>query len=191
MTEAGTDTFPIFAGNTFIEPARSIVARWKDHGRRDVSELIFGHAQQLGEECARFILLDHSYQRVREVWIVFMPSSRSATVHRGFIPAEVVARGVATGLNTAGLSAHIFSGVRVRGNKNDQVGLSVMQRRRNVSGKFYVPHRLTQRFSKDTLVLFVDDVVTTASTLFEVRRQFHLGSGTLAAGLALFATPKS
>lgn len=88
--------------------------------------------------------------------VVPVPLHRSRLRRRGFNQAELLARGVAAGLNTP-VSDKLRSVRRTR----DQVDLSAAERRANVEGAFAVRERVRGR------ILLVDDVFTTGATTSE------------------------
>ena len=88
--------------------------------------------------------------------VVPVPLHRSRLRRRGFNQAELLARGLAVGLN-APVSDKLRSVRRTR----DQVELSAAERRANVEGAFAARERVRGK------VLLVDDVFTTGATTSE------------------------
>jgi competence protein ComFC len=86
--------------------------------------------------------------------VVPVPLHRSRLRRRGFNQAELLARGVAAGLN-----APVSDTLQVVRKTRDQVELSAAERRANVEGAFTVRGRARGR------ILLVDDVFTTGATM--------------------------
>lgn len=86
--------------------------------------------------------------------VVPVPLHRSRLRRRGFNQAELLARGVGTGLN-----APVSDTLQVVRKTRDQVELSAAERRANVEGAFTVRGRARGR------ILLVDDVFTTGATM--------------------------
>jgi competence protein ComFC len=88
--------------------------------------------------------------------VVPVPLHRSRLRRRGFNQAELLARGVAAGLN-----APFSDKLRAVRRTRDQVELSAAERRANVEGAFAARGRVRGR------ILLVDDVFTTGATTSE------------------------
>jgi competence protein ComFC len=120
----------------------------------------------LGFESARAPL---RYEGVGEEIVHFdavvpVPLHRSRLRRRGFNQAELLARGVAAGLN-----APFSDTLRAVRKTRDQVELSAAERRANVAGAFVVRERARGR------VLLVDDVFTTGATTSECAQTLLAG----------------
>jgi competence protein ComFC len=88
--------------------------------------------------------------------VVPVPLHRSRLRRRGFNQAELLARGVA-----AGLDAPVSDTLQVVRKTRDQVELSAAERRANVEGAYAARGRLRGK------ILLVDDVFTTGATTNE------------------------
>ena len=86
--------------------------------------------------------------------VVPVPLHRSRLRRRGFNQAELLARGVA-----AGLDAPVFDTLEAVRRTRDQVELTAAERRANVEGAYAFRGRVRGR------VLLVDDVFTTGATM--------------------------
>jgi competence protein ComFC len=86
--------------------------------------------------------------------VVPVPLHRSRLRKRGFNQAELLARGVAEGIN-----ATVSDTLKVVRSTRDQVELSAAQRRANVAGAFGASGPLRGK------VLLIDDVFTTGATM--------------------------
>ena len=87
-------------------------------------------------------------------FVVPVPLHRARQRKRGFNQAELLARGVAEGIN-----ASVSDTLKVVRSTRDQVELSAAQRRANVAGAYSARKPLFGR------VLLVDDVFTTGATM--------------------------
>jgi ComF family protein len=96
--------------------------------------------------------------------VVPVPLHRSRLRRRGFNQAELLARGVAAGLN-----APFSDTLRAVRKTRDQVELSAADRRANVAGAFAVRERARGR------ILLVDDVFTTGATTSECAESLLAG----------------
>ncbi len=86
--------------------------------------------------------------------IVPVPLHRSRLRRRGFNQAELLARGVAEGIN-----ATVSDTLKVVRSTRDQVELSAAQRRANVAGAYRATALLRGK------ILLIDDVFTTGATM--------------------------
>lgn len=98
------------------------------------------------------------------VWLVPVPSRRAARRRRGADPVGVLAGRAARLLRGAGLPVNRCAALTHVRDSLDQVGLSGQRRRANVA------HTLRGRPVPPGLVVIVDDVTTTGSTLAEAAR---------------------
>ncbi len=124
------------------------------------------------------------------VWLIPVPSRRSARRSRGFDPVALLAARAAAHLRGEGHSAHRLSALCFTGEPTDQVGLGREQRATNLAGTMALrahggPRGLSPALPAGRLVL-VDDVTTTGATLAEGLRA--LGAGTWRRTLAATVT---
>lgn len=94
--------FPVWAQSLYIGATRNIIARWKDHGRNGLNPILERCAQHSANELAAALSAETGIARdqiAQSVLIVPMPSSKAATKERGFVPSEIIAQGLATGLS--------------------------------------------------------------------------------------------
>lgn len=122
--------------------ARAFVGAWKERGRRDLSKL------------AAELVADSLARPPRAEALTFVPGERDRVLARGHSPPERLAweLGRVWELPVRPLL------VRAR-HISRQRGLSLAERRRNVSGAFAVPVRTSGH------AVLVDDVYTTGSTV--------------------------
>ncbi|WP_333794739.1 ComF family protein [Hyphomicrobium sp.] len=127
---------------------RTLVHALKFHDRHDVRRLLGRWLVEAGRE----LLLDTEI-------VVPVPLSRRRLLARRFNQAAILAREVAR-LTGIGYEPQVLERKRAT---PSQVGLSRLQRQRNVAGAFAVPPRCRQRVT-GRRILLVDDVITTGST---------------------------
>ncbi|MFD2839821.1 ComF family protein [Populibacterium corticicola] len=184
--------FPIYHATLYEGSNRNVIARWKDHGREDASEPIRALAEIAGQNLVQRLRFT---ERSPRVIVVPMPSSRTATRERGFVPAEVIADGLTQGLrrgvNAPDAVQVMPGGLKVRAGKDDQSGLGRQTRRKNIRGKIRATDQLRAAVRTTDVIILADDVVTTGATIAEAARVLHPAQGTLVAGFALVATPKA
>lgn len=89
--------------------------------------------------------------------LVAVPSSRTATKQRGYVPALVVANALGRSWGLPVLQAQLLR------EGADQAGLSAAARRKNLAGAFALRQPLPGK-----RVWLVDDIVTTGTTLTEL-----------------------
>ncbi len=183
---------PVYHATVYDGSNRNVIARWKEHGREDASDPIRALAKLSGRDLAKHLPFTEYSPRVI---VVPMPSSRTATRERGFVPAEIIADGLTQGLRhvvDAPLSVQLIPcGLTVTADKTDQSGLGRTTRRKNIRGKMRATDRLVTAARNADVIILADDVVTTGATLAEAARVLHPRKGTLVAGFALVATPRA
>jgi predicted amidophosphoribosyltransferase len=141
-------------------PAGRAVVAFKDDQVRRLSRPL----SELLARAANDALADARVPRGVPVWVVPVPSRRSAVRSRGADHTAVLAGRAARELRRSGIPAHRCPGLEhVRGSR-DQVGLTREQRTRNVAGS------LRALDLPPGVIVVVDDVTTTGATLAEARR---------------------
>jgi predicted amidophosphoribosyltransferase len=127
------------AAVAYDDAVQLLVAGWKERGLR-----------RLADEAVSVIV--ERLSRVDDAVLTFVPPDRDRRLRRGYHPAERLASGLA-----AEWSLPCESLLNRRGRSRRQRGLSLPERRRNVSGAF------AAGAAPDCVVL-VDDVYTSGAT---------------------------
>ena len=138
-----------------FESARAPL-RYEGVGEEIVHALKYRGYTRVVERLAAPLMLEVLDRGERFDAVVPVPLHRSRLRRRGFNQAELLARGLAAGLN-APVSDKLRSVRRTR----DQVELSAAERRANVEGAFATRERVRGK------ILLVDDVFTTGATTSE------------------------
>ncbi len=152
---------PAVAAGAYAGPVRPAVIAFKERGRAEL-------ARPLGTALA--LAVAAVGRAVPERWgpllLVPVPSSRAALRTRGRDHVRELTREAVAELRAAGLPAAEARLLRRRGRVRDSAALGVAQRRANLAGTFLLdpgrPHP-----GPGTLVVLVDDVVTSGATLTE------------------------
>jgi predicted amidophosphoribosyltransferase len=153
---------PIRAAARYGGPAGGAVVAFKEHGVRRL-------AAPLGRMLARAVvaaLADSGWTGSRSpleqpLWLVPVPSRRSARRVRGGDHMQVLAARAAGQLRTAGIPAHRLAALDHARAGIDQQGLTRAQRRANLAGA------LRAGGIPPGPVVVVDDVLTTGATAAE------------------------
>lgn len=193
--------FSVLACGAYEGTLRSLLVEWKDHGRGDLSVWIQAASRIAGAQCARGSDWSESCSQSVLVVLVPMPSSRAATVRRQFVPAKLVAQGLAQGLRDCLPHIHsdcphrvevsVVDALRMARERKDQVGLGRVDRRRNALGSLRVSEKHASQVGRASLIVIVDDIVTTGSSMNEAKRNMSEVTGTNVRGFALVHTPRS
>jgi len=129
------------AALVYDDGARSLVASWKERGRRDLAAVAAG-------------LVVESVPPPAVDVVTFVPGDRDRQLARGHMPAHALAEEL-----SAAWSIPLGALLRRRPGIDRQRGLPRVARRRNVAQAF------TPRVSSPARVCLVDDVYTTGSTV--------------------------
>lgn len=149
---------PVYALGRYHGQVRAALLSYKERGRRDL-------AAPLGSALASALI-----RLQRElgpsssgVWLVPVPSRRSAAARRGGQHIELLAQRAAAVLASAGVAAAVAPALRVASGVRDSVGLTAAARQANLAGR--VTARRAGLPPAGTPVVLVDDVVTTGATV--------------------------
>lgn len=135
-----------FAPFIFDGSARKLIYNLKIKNIRSMAEF-------MGEKIAEFIMSEN----ITFDFITFVPMTKREKARKGFNQSELIAKEVAKRTKKPFYSALI----KVR-ETDRQVGLSVCERKENLTGAFAANKQILGK-----KVLLVDDVITTGSTMRE------------------------
>lgn len=151
---------PVRAACEHAGPAGRAVVAFKDEGVRRLG-------RPLGELLARAVsdaLSDALAPRGVPVWVVPVPTRRTAVRRRGSDHTAVLAARAARALRSSGIPAHRCPALEHVRASRDQVGLTREQRMGNVAGSLRALDLPTG------VIVVVDDVTTTGATIAEAVR---------------------
>ena len=156
---------PVYALGTYRGRLRAALLAYKEQGRRDL-------AGPFGDALARGLLrLPPGSDGAQfppgsgGVWLVPVPSRRSAAARRGGQHVTLLARRAAAGLASAGVPAAVAPALRMARGVRDSVGLAPPARQANLAGRVLL--RQAGLPPTGTSVTLVDDVATTGATAAE------------------------
>jgi predicted amidophosphoribosyltransferase len=170
---------PVHALAAYLDPVPEIIIAQKEHGRLDL-------ARPLGQELAR--AAEAAAAGADPLWLVPVPSSRSATVRRGQDPMLRMARVAAARLRASGRAAAVLPALTHRRKVADQAGLGRRARAENLAGALAV-RASSARLLAERPVVLVDDVVTSGATLAEAARALR-AAGNAPVGAAVLAAAR-
>lgn len=163
----------------YLDPVPEIIIAQKEHGRLDL-------ARPLGRELAR--AAEAAAAGADPLWLVPVPSTRSATVCRGQDPMLRMARVAAARLRASGRAAAVLPALTHRRKVADQSGLGRKSRAENLSGALAV-RSSSARLLAERPVVLLDDVVTSGATLAEAARALR-AAGNAPVGAAVLAAAR-
>jgi len=175
---------PTWAATPYDASARAALVAFKDGDRRDLETVL---APMLSNALAAALATDPRLRAVLRsgngpVFVVPVPSSRSAVRRRGDAPLELLTRAALARAAREGSGQLIFApALRIRRRVADQAGLNHRQRATNLEHAMQVQPRWRAGVRGVTCLL-TDDVLTTGATLVEAARALReAGSGHVAA----------
>ena len=179
---------PVWAQGSYDGVLAAVLRRHKDEDRRDLSPWCARYLRAAIAEC---LMEDPVVARAAcndELLLTAVPSSARAQRIRGRDPLwdiVVAACGADSGL--------VFPPRRLlqpSRSTRDQVGLGAAARRRNLAGAMVVIPTGRARV-EGRVVVVVDDIVTTGSTLAEASRALRAAGASHVAGVTIAATPRA
>ncbi|MGE2713262.1 ComF family protein [Mycolicibacterium litorale] len=155
---------PVFALGRYAGSRRRAILAVKEHGRSDLIAPLAGALREGVVRLESWGVIDSS------VAFVPAPTRRFAARRRGGDPVTRIARAA---------SLHVVEALRSRALTRDSVGLSVLDRQRNVANRI----RLVRPVRGD--VVLVDDIITTGATATESVRVLQTHGARVVAVLTL------
>ena len=196
--------YPLYADPELAWPTPSprglpppyVVTRYE----RGIRDAIVAHkerqryavAGELGGALARSVaaaLVEQGWSGRGQIVLVPAPSGRAAIRRRGDDPTRRLARVAAAVLRREGAQVAVISALRQSRAVFDQAGLTARERHANLREGMQVSLRAIPRLRGKVLVL-VDDVITTGSTLAEAARALRATGLNPLAGALIAATQR-
>ncbi len=163
---------PTVAAGGYAGAVRPVVNAFKERGQTDLAAPL-GAALALAVtavlQAARDGPAGVSPSPARPVLLVPVPSSRAALRERGRDHVGELTAAAVRELGAAGVPVHHASLLARQGRVRDSAGLSAEERRANLAGSFVASARVRDR-ARASLLVLVDDVVTTGATMTESAR---------------------
>ncbi len=185
---------PVWSLTEYLAAPRQIILAWKNHGRLDLSPLLATLLAVAAEELMPLVAAagatDQDAPMGQQLVVVPMPSSAANRRRRGGRqPVLELAHGVTAGLQSAGINAVVADALVQRRGVRDQVGLSRRQRQQNLQRALALRNGTT--LGSHQLVLLVDDILTTGSTLAAADQVLRRNGAFPFGAITLAATPAS
>jgi predicted amidophosphoribosyltransferase len=183
---------PTWAATPYAGSSRLALVAFKDGNRRDLEAVL---APMLSAAMETALAQDPQLRRVLThrngpVFVVPVPSSRSAVRRRGDSPQTLLTRSAAeqTGRSERELVV-ISTALRLRRRVADQAGLDHRQRATNLERAMEV-HPRWRTSLRGVTCLLADDVLTTGATLVEAARALRAGGAEHVAAVTVAATQR-
>ncbi|MHA7961656.1 ComF family protein [Streptomyces sp. L500] len=125
------------------------------------------------------------------LWLVPVPSARSAVAGRGQDAGRRLALAAARALRGSGASVRVAAVLRLRRPVLDQSGVDARWRVENVAGAMEAVRGAERLWRSGGPVVLVDDLMTTGASLAEAARAVTAGGGRVVAGAVIAAAPRA
>lgn len=170
---------------------RAALVAFKDGERRDLGKIL---APMLSRAVAMALATDPGLAAVLRsgngpVFVVPVPSSRSAGRRRGDSPLELLTRAAVVQTARTDLDLIVCPALMLRRRVADQAGLDHRQRATNLERAMQVQPRWRDSLQGVTCLL-TDDVLTTGATLVEAARALFADGATHVAAATVAATQR-
>ena len=179
---------PVWTVLPYDGPTRAALVNWKDHGRRDLAQVLAGPLT----EAVLAALVSHRVAPAHgscTVVAVPTPSSRANVRRRGDRPLRTLSDHALSPL-PINERPRVVDALRLRRPVEDQAGLDSRGRAANLAAAMVVPpDRLRQVAGACCLV--VDDVITTGATLTEAARALSAAGAATVLAVTVAATRRS
>lgn len=172
---------PIAAAHDYTPPVSGMLVAFKEAGAWQLSGLLGG---RLAVAVAR--LWGRHGSLKAPLTLVPVPSRPSAVRQRGLDTTLALCRVAAGRMRVAtGRTVRVRPSLRLVGSVNDQAGLGIDDRARNLVGAY-----VAEPVSRHAVVCVVDDITTTGATLAEAARASHRSGWNLVGAAVIAAVTK-
>jgi predicted amidophosphoribosyltransferase len=180
---------PTWAATPYAGSSRLALVAFKDGNRRDLVAVL---APMLSAAMTTALVQDLHFRCLLTrgngpVFVVPVPSSRSAVRRRGDFPQGLLTRAAATQTGHSEAELVFSPALRLRRRVADQAGLNHWQRASNLEQAMQV-HPRWRTSLRGVSCLLVDDVLTTGATLVEAARALRAGGVEHVAAATVAAT---
>lgn len=166
-----SDSFPLFAAGSYVDPLQQIIIQYKFHGAVSVAPLIARRiAERFGEEI----------RRLSPAVLVPIPLHPSREYVRGYNQALIFAQKLSDLIDIP-IDNDLLLRVKKR---RPQSKLTKSKRAANIRSVFELVEDIDPA-AKCNRVILVDDVVTSGQTLFEARRTLSRAGFTVVGAISM------
>lgn len=178
---------PTWAQGKYAGALQQVVRRHKDEDRPDLCRWCSPYLRGALAACLGEDVVVRDAVMSRDALITAVPSSVKASRSRGRDPLWEILRG-AWRTDELGFAGPVHL-LRITRRTRDQAGLSAVDRARNMDRSMIVAARMVPVVAGRVVVL-VDDIVTTGSTLVEAHRALAAAGASYVAAVCIAATPR-